>query len=232
MEDITILTPVYKRNEFLQLWLMNIKNQSYSHKHLKVIVDECKSDEPFIRNIEEVKQYLSPIQIEYKVYNSRSGIGEKRNRLIKSCKTPIFQFFDSDDLYFSECVKYNYELMQKNKVQCVGSDKMVFAYVHDDYKLCGIDCGNKLSLIHEATIMARKKWFNTTNKFQRRNCGEGKRLFEGMTKKQVAISDVKYVMCCLCHDGNTVPKDQFKNEDTDKTLDTNLTDFLDTIFKK
>jgi len=229
---ITILTPVFKRNEFLQLWLLNIKNQTYPHEHLKVIVDECKSDEPFIQDIEEVKEYLFPIQIEHNVYNSRSGIGEKRNRLIKSCSTPIFQFFDSDDLYFPECVKYNYELMQAEKVSCVGSDKMVFSYVNDDYKLSGIDCGNKISLIHEATIMAKKKWFMSSNKFQKRNCGEGKRLFEGQTNKHVAISDVRHVMLCLVHDGNTVAKDSFKDEDTDKRLNSNIIELLDTIFKK
>tara|TARA_R110001599_G_scaffold6771_2_gene33798 strand:- start:1006 stop:1710 length:705 start_codon:yes stop_codon:yes gene_type:complete len=226
METITICTPVYKRHEFLKLWINNIKSQTYDHKLITVQIDECKSDEPFITDLKEVQDYLAPMTVVHNVYNSRSGIGEKRNRLVKNSKTKYIAFFDSDDYYFPYCLEYNYGLLKDKKVKCVGSDKMLFCYVEDDFLLSGINCGDKIHLIHEASLFFEKKWFNTTNKFQRKNCGEGKRLFEGISPKQVAISDIKNVMICICWEGNTVNKDQFKDTQRKQILDDSLKNAL------
>ena len=225
-DEISILLPVYRRNEFLHLFLMNVKSQTYDHNKLTLCIDECESDTPFIPNIDYVKQVLHPIKVDYKVYKSRSGIGEKRNRLVKNARTKYVQFFDSDDFYFPSAIQYNYKLLKENNVSCVGSDKMLFTYVDDDFKMCGIDCGNKIHLIHEASLFFDRKWFNTTNKFTRRNVGEGKRLFEGINKKNIAISDIKEIMICLCWEGNTVPKDHFKLESTTLYLPEDIKEHL------
>ena len=45
------------------------------------------------------------------------------------------------------------------------------------------------------------------------------RLFEGQTTKNVFISDVMRVMLCLCHEGNTINKDRFKDSDMDGSLE-------------
>lgn len=222
METVTIATPVYQRNEFLPLWLNNIKSQTHPHELITVLIDECKSDKPFIDDLQKVKEFLHPMNVVHNVYNSRSGIGEKRNRLVKNSKTKYIQFFDSDDFYFPYAIEYNLMLLKDKQVKCVGSDKMLFCYVDDEYKLSGINCGNKIHLIHEATLFFDRKWFSTTNKFQRKNCGEGKRLFEGISPKQVAISDVKNVMICICWSGNTVNKEQFKDETYKNILDDSL----------
>ena len=213
-DEISILLPVYRRNQFLHLFIANVKTQTYDHTKLTLCIDECESDTPFIPNINYVKELLHPIKIDYRVYKNRSGIGEKRNRLVKNAKTKYVQFMDSDDLYFPDAILYNYNLLKENNVKCVGSDKMLFTYSDDNFRMCGIDCGNKIHLIHEATLFMDRKWFFTTNKFTKRNCGEGKRLFEGINPKYVSISDVKQVMICLCHSSNTVPKDRFKVETT------------------
>lgn len=218
MDEISILLPVYQRNEFLHLFLMNVKSQTYDHDKLTVCIDECESERPFIPNINYVKQVLYPIKVDHRVYKTRSGIGEKRNRLIKNAKTKYVQFMDSDDLYFPDCLEYNIKLLKENNVKCVGSDKMLFTYTDDDFRMAGINCGDQIHLIHEATLFMDRKWFSTTNKFSRKNCGEGKRLFEGINPKYVAISDVKNVMICICHSNNTVPKDRFKIETNEQYL--------------
>ena len=212
LPNISILIPVYKRHEFLNLTLFNIKSQTYPHKKITVIIDECKSNEPFITDISQVKNYLYPIKVIHNVYNSRSTIGEKRNRLVKNAKTKYVQFFDSDDIYKTDCLIYNYNLLKDKNVKCVGSDKMIFCYVRDDFKLCAIDCNNKIHLIHEATLFFDRKWFNSTNKFKRNNEGEGQRFFEGLTNKDVFISEIDNVMICLVHDNNTIPKQHFKKD--------------------
>ncbi len=225
-DEISILLPVFERNEFLNLFLMNVKSQTYDHNKLTLCIDECQSDRPFIPNINYVKQVLHPIKVDHRVYKTRSGIGEKRNRLVKNAKTKYIQFFDSDDFYFPQAIEYNYNLLKNRNVKCVGSDAMLFTYTDDDFKMCGINCGGKIHLIHEATLFFDRKWFNTTNKFTRRNCGEGKRLFEGINEKQVAISDCREVMICICHKGNSVPKDHFKVESTEIRLPDDMKEHL------
>lgn len=227
-DEISILLPVFERNQFLQLFLANVKSQTYDHTKLTVCIDECHShDRPFIPNLNYIKQVLHPIKVDHRVYKSRSGIGEKRNRLVKNATTKYVQFFDSDDVYFPDAIKYNYNLLKQNDVSCVGSDKMLFSYVDDDFRLAGIDCGNKIHQIHEASLFFNRKWFNTTNKFTKRNTGEGKRLFEGINEKHVAISDIKNVMICICWSGNTVPKDHFKVETNEQYLSEDIREHLE-----
>ena len=103
---------------------------------------------------------------------------------------------------------------------------MVFTYTDDNFRLSGINCGDKINLIHEATLFFDRKWFSTTNKFTRRSCGEGKRLFEGINEKYVAISDVKKVMMCICHSNNTVQKDRFKMETNEQYLPDDIQEYL------
>ena len=63
--EITILVPTWNRHKFLDLFVLNLKNQDYPHNKLKVIIDDDGS-EKFITDENElngVKQFLHPIQI-------------------------------------------------------------------------------------------------------------------------------------------------------------------------
>ena len=95
--DITILMPVWNRENFLPLLLMNLKSQDYPHENLRLIIDDDTEnpDERFIKNLQEFKQMLHPIKVEYITGKPRRSIGKKRNDLIKACKTKIFMFHDS-----------------------------------------------------------------------------------------------------------------------------------------
>lgn len=211
LPEVSILIPTYKRSQFFDLTFYNIKTQSYPHDKLTVIIDECKSDEPFFPwDISQLKSALYPIKLIYNVYEKRSSIGAKRNRLVKTATTPYIQFMDTDDIYRPDCIMYNYNLLKKNRVKCVGSDKMIFSYVRDNFKMCAIDCNNTIELIHEATLFFDRKWFKTTNKFSDSSRAEGGNFLSGMTNKLVHISDINRVMICLVHDDNTIDKQKFK----------------------
>ena len=227
---ITILTPVYKRHNFLKLFLQNIKSQNYPLSKVKVIIDECKSDEPFIDNLDAVKRELYPVELTHNVYDKKETIGFKRNRLVRDCKTNIFQFFDSDDIYNPDCLLYNYICLKDNNAVCVGSDQMIFCYTKSKYKICKIDCGGLTSHIHEASVMAKKKWFIKTNKFDVINTGEGKNLFMGVQKNKIFITNIDMVMICLCHEENTIPKEHFNDtNDNSPSLDEKIVEFIETI---
>jgi len=231
MEEITILVPTYNRSKFLTLFLMNLKGQDYPHHLLKLIIDDDGTDK-FIQDIDEVRRILHPIEVQYITNKPKRTIGKKRNDLVKECETKIFCFLDDDDIYFPTYISHSYQVLKENKAGCVGSDKMVFCMSDKNFDLHAIDCGNKASLIHEATMMMTKKWFRASCKFGNNSQGEGKNIFFGH-ERTVAFTDIMKVMCCLQHGSNTVDKLQFAKEDNKLPfgLDEKFREILENILK-
>lgn len=231
MEEITILVPTYNRSKFLTLFLMNLKGQDYPHHLLKLIIDDDGTDK-FIQDIDEVRRILHPIEVQYITNKPKRTIGKKRNDLVKECETKIFCFLDDDDIYFPTYISHSYQVLKENKAGCVGSDKMVFCMSDKNFDLHAIDCGNKASLIHEATMMMTKKWFRASCKFGNNSQGEGKNIFFGH-ERTVAFTDIMKVMCCLQHGTNTVDKLQFAKEDNKLPfgLDEKFREILENILK-
>ena len=176
---ISVLTPVYKRSHFLPLYVMNLKNQQYPHHLITVIIDDDTENdsERFITDLDKFKKQLAPIKVKYITGKPRRSIGEKRHFLIKECKDKIFAMVDSDDYYQKSYLTYSVETLVKNKLGAVGSDKMLFCMTDRDFQIYAIDCGSNAVMIHEATIVATKKWYNASPKFAKNSQGEGKNSF-------------------------------------------------------
>ena len=229
LPEITILVPTWNRSKFLPLFLMNVKSQDYPHNKLKIIIDD-DGDDKFIKDIDEVRRILHPIPVRYFKDKSRRTIGKKRNDLIKECETKIFAFMDDDDIYLNTYISHSYNVLKENKAGCVGTDKMVFCMSDNDFCLHAINCGDTKRLIHEATLLATKKWFRATCKFGNNSQGEGKNIFIGIQDKSIALTDIMKVMCCLQHSDNTVDKLQFAKDDN--KLDFSLSDDYIQLLKK
>lgn len=234
LPEITILLPVWKRSHFLPLVIMNLKSQDYPHDRLRLIIDDdtAYADERFIKTDEElnhIKNILEPIQVEYITGKQRRTIGKKRNDLIKSCKTKIWMFFDSDDVYLPTAISYSYSVLKQNKFGCVGSDKMIFCMSDKDFAVHAIDCGNNKRLIHEASMMGTLKWWRASCKFSDSSKGEGANIFTGHENK-VGITDVTKVMVCLQHGENTVDKLQFAKDEN--KLEIEISDELKDVLTK
>ncbi len=237
LPEITILMPVWKRNEFLPLVLLNLKTQDYPHDKLHLLIDDDTmwASERFIRNDEQlndIKNILEPIKVEYITGKNRRSIGKKRNDLIKSCKTKIWMFFDSDDVYLPTAISYSYSVLKEGRYGCIGSDKMLFCMSDKDYDVHAIDCGNNKKLIHEASMMGTVKWWRASCKFGDSSKGEGANIFVGNENK-VGITDVSKVMICLQHGENTVEKLQFAKEENKLKIQISneLKEVLDKILK-
>lgn len=233
-EEISILLPTYNRAKFLPLFLMNLKSQTYPHNLLTVIIYDDGSERFISENeLEEVREVLSPIKVQYKIGEKRLSIGKKRDKLIQLSKSKIFMFMDDDDAYMAEAIQYSYETLKRGKYGCVGSDKMIFCMTDRDYSVHAIDCGNNKRLIHEATLMATKKWYKASCGFENSSKGEGANLFYGHESK-VGITDVSKIMICIQHGENTVDKLQFAKDDN--KLEVELTqefkDLISLILKK
>ena len=229
--DITILVPVWKRPEFLPLLIMNLKSQNYPHEHLRLLIDDDteNSDERFIKNLQEVKQLLHPIKVEYITGKPRRSIGKKRNDLVKACKTKIWMFFDSDDVYLPTAVSYSYSVMKQGNYGLVSSDKMIFCMTDRDFSIHAIDCGNNKRLCHEACMMGTVKFWRASCRFDDGSRGEGAKLFHGM-EHAVGITDVTKVMLCVQHGENTIDKLQFAKDENKLKIE--ISDELKDVLKK
>lgn len=231
LPDITILVPVWKRNQFLPLLIMNLKSQNYPHEHLRLIIDDDteNSDERFITNLQEVKKLLHPIKVEYITGKPRRSIGKKRNDLVKACKTKIWMFFDSDDVYLPTAVSYSYSVMKEGNYGLVSSDKMIFCMTDKDFSIHAIDCGNNKRLCHEACMMGTVKFWRASCRFDDGSRGEGAKLFHGM-EHAVGITDVTKVMLCVQHGENTIDKLQFAKDENKLKIE--ISDELKGVLKK
>ena len=234
-DEISILVPTYNRSKFLPLFLMNIKGQLYQHDKLTVIIYDDSKDERFIddSHFDEVRRILHPIKLVYKIGQSKLSIGRKRDALSKMCKTKIFTFLDDDDIYLPTFITHNYETLKNGKYGCVGSDKMLFCMTDKDYSVHAIDCGNTVHMIHEATLMATKKWYRSTCGFADSSRGEGANLFHNINKSSIGITDIRELMVCVQHGGNTVDKLQFAKDENRVNIEMNqeMINILETILK-
>ena len=234
LPEITILTPVFERNEFLNVYLSNIAAQDYPKDKIKVLIHECKSNNPFIQDIDSIRRNIHPIELTYCIDTSgRKTIGEKRNWLVKNCKTDYFMFFDSDDVYLPSALNHSVEGLINSKRSFAGSTCMIFCYPLHDFATRMINCGDEKKMIHEATICSTKTFFKKFKlKFKHTSQGECENLLDNVPNKDILLTNICYTMMCLCHKGNSVDKtmflvDEYKVEvEFDETLKNAIIDIF------
>ena len=73
------------------------------------------------------------------------------------------------------------------------------------------NCGGDTSKIHECTIMFKKKWFNSSNKFGNQFQGEGVKLLSNMNG--VGLVEVGECLIQVAHQLNITDKEIFYKKD-------------------
>jgi len=209
MERISILTPTYNRSKFLPLFIHNLKKQTYPHKLLEVVIDD-DGTEPFSDNIQGLQIDLYPIKLIYHRNKKRRTIGEKRNNLVKLSTSKILINMDDDDIYNPAYIEHSYLTLKELKCGLVGSNQMIFCYPEKDFKMTAIKCESKRQ-IHEATMCYYKKYWRSMGGYCKNSRGEGVNMIQEQDKK-IGLTDIRLVMCCIAHDGNSVDKEQFDLE--------------------
>ena len=218
--NISILIPIYKRNNFKNLIIYNLNNLKYDQTKLEVIIlDDAEEEDLFLKNNEELINFqkeIEPIKLNYIIDKTgRKTIGYKRNKLVKNAKNNICAFMDSDDLYHEDYLKHSLEIMKEGKYNIVGSNQMLFVYpttdMFDKWLMTGIQCAEK-RMIHEATMLFNKKYFKAMGGFQNSSKGEGTKMLDGMNEKTIGLTNISNVMVCVCHSDNTINKDYFKDK--------------------
>jgi len=208
---ISIITPIFERNKFKRLIISNLLNLDYPLEKLEYIIDDDGKEERFINNNDELNEFkdaIYPIQFIYKHYQKKREIGVKRNNLVKLATNKLIAQMDSDDYMMSSWLKYGIDTMQKDKLQLVGTNQMIFLFPNDDWKMTAIQCGEK-RMIHEAGMIFTKKHWKAMGGFQKSSQGEGTNMIDGMNPKTIGLLDCNKVIICICHQNNTIDKSRF-----------------------
>ena len=139
---------------------------------------------------------------------------------------------DDDDLYEPKYISHSYEILKENKAGCVGCNKMIMLYppyTKDDFY--AIDCGDDKKLIHEATLMFHKSWYDKTKGFNNCNRAEGLGLLSSCKLKDVALTNPYLTLTAIVHGNNTIEKDKFKgnNKLKDMLISPSTTEFITSV---
>jgi len=215
---ISICTPLFNRTKWLPLMIYNLKNLDYPKDKLEwcVLDTHDKKDniwDKLFKNKQEIDEVEKQIgfKIKYVTKPESYPIGKKRNMLVKQASHKICANADSDDVMLPSWLKHSIEVMRSDKkCSLVGTPEMSFVYPYLDWKITGIKCPVK-RMIHEAAMVYTKKHWGCMGGFAVSSQGEGTKLIDGHEKACLPTSADKCIIC-VCHDGNTIDKDQFKDK--------------------
>lgn len=109
---VSIITPVYNAENFLEETILSVINQTYKNWEL-LMIDDCSSDQSY----EVIKKYLKKDKrIKYFKNKKNSGPAVTRNNGISFSLGKYLAFLDSDDCWYEDKLKHQIDFMDKNDV--------------------------------------------------------------------------------------------------------------------
>ena len=108
---VSVITPIYNAEKFLEKTLNSIFNQTYKEIEI-VLVDDCSTDNS-VNIINNFKKEHN--EIVYFCQEKNLGAGAARNKALELATGQYVAFLDSDDLWVKEKVAKQIELMEKEK---------------------------------------------------------------------------------------------------------------------
>ena len=186
--SVDILIPTYHRKKFEKLISLNINKQTY----------------PLIKNviIADDSQDNLHLDINYSVLNykvERMSIGAKRNFLLSKSTSRYAVFMDTDDMYHPDYISHSIHTLLMSGKSITGTSDMLMYYQDQTYRLSCIF----FHAINEATLVLDTH--NVKLKFKEQNSSEGLEPLKNHIG-DIVQSDINKVMCCLCHQENTISK--------------------------
>ena len=106
--EVSIITPVYNSDKYLDEMINNIKNQTYKNWEL-ILIDDCSTDD----SLQIINFYKSS---KIKVFKNKKNIGAglSRNLGMKKAKGRYITFIDSDDYWHRNYLKKTLNFLKKN----------------------------------------------------------------------------------------------------------------------
>ena len=198
--SVSILIPTYNRKRFEKLIEHNINIQRYYNIKEIIILDDSDIDDPLcIKTKYPIRYYRC----------NRCSIGDKRNALIQLATGKYLANIDTDDMYDKDYISHSIFEMETNDKAISGSADM---NVYCDGTFYKQRC-MFLHMLNEATLVFRR---DLHYKFASTNSNEAVPFLQ-QHLGNIVETNIDRVMCCISHDGNTIPKtqwlkDQFKTE--------------------
>ena len=119
---VSIITPTFNSQEFLEQTINSILDQSYKNWEL-ILVDDASSDNTLQIINEYISHYNNIILLQNK---SNQGAGVSRNKGILAAKGDYIAFLDADDLWKPNKLELQINYMLKNKLDvCFSSYDLI-----------------------------------------------------------------------------------------------------------
>lgn len=129
---VSIITPVYNSEKFIEDTIKSVLNQTYKNWEM-LLVDDCSTDKS--ENI--IKKYeKQDKRIKYIKLKENSGAAIARNKALKESKGRFIAYLDADDLWHKNKLEKQIEFMSKND----------YAFTCTDYEKID-EQGNALKII-------------------------------------------------------------------------------------
>jgi teichuronic acid biosynthesis glycosyltransferase TuaG len=110
---VSIITPVYNCEEFLEECIKSILNQTFNNWEL-ILVDDCSTDSS--RKI--INKYVSlDLRINAFYFNKNVGAGIARNKGIEISNKRFIAFLDSDDYWHKDKLRLQLEFMLNRNIE-------------------------------------------------------------------------------------------------------------------
>ena len=207
--SVSILIPTYNRKRFEKLIEHNINIQRYYNIKEIIILDDGDDEPLCIKTKYPIRYYRC----------NRCSIGDKRNALVQLANTDYVAFMDTDDFYDKDYISHSiFEMITNDKCIAGSADMNVVGYTTKEGCRETIPTFYKqrcmfLHMLNEATLVFRR---DLHYKFASSNSNEAVPFLQKHLGN-IVETNIDRVMCCISHDGNTIPKtpwikDQFKTE--------------------
>ena len=111
-EKISVLMPVYNREDFVERAIRSIQNQTYGNFEL-LVYNDGSSDRTY-EIIRSLMHYDNRIRLCDVSWNL--GVGKSRNELLKRCNTKYAIWMDSDDISYPDRIELQLKEMTEDKL--------------------------------------------------------------------------------------------------------------------
>ena len=126
-ELVSIITPCYNSEKFLDECISSVLNQTYQNWEM-LIVDDNSSDNSsvLINSYSKKDERIKPLYL-----NDNIGAAMSRNKAISKAKGKYLAFLDSDDVWLPKKLEVQTNFMKKNNCSFVFSS---YSVISDDEK--------------------------------------------------------------------------------------------------
>ena len=125
---VTVITPTYKRHQYLKNAIESVLSQSYSDFEYIIVDDNPKGSSERVLT-EDVIRLFPDHRIHYIQNEKNIGGAASRNVAIEIAKGEYISFLDDDDMYLPDRLKVQVEAMEKHDWDVSVMDGATYNYI-------------------------------------------------------------------------------------------------------